>query len=257
MWWGDGAPVWQLVRLATAISLEVALVVLAIRQLRRAGAGDELPEARLARPLGQLVPPTVARLIAFELVVMGSALRFMLGGWRRAALPGFSYHRGSALRLLLQMLPLLAVADVLLLELVILPHAALWLRIAVHALALYGLVWLIGLYASTRARPHRVDDGRATLHRGLLGRLEVPLEQIASIGALPAFRDDWKRRAYFKRSICVGVAGPAIVDLQLRAPLRLTGVLGPGRASDRVLVAVDDPVAFTAALGEPRVQPVA
>jgi hypothetical protein len=260
VWWGDGAPGWQLVRLVTALCLEVAFVGFAIRQLWRApSAGDagELPEARLARPLSQLVPPRVARLIAFELVIIGSALRFVLGGWRRPTGAGFSYHRDSALRLLLQMLPLIAVADVALLELVILPHAALWLKVALHAAAIYGLIWLIGVYASVRARPHRVDGGRATLHRGPLGHVVLPLEQIASIGALPAFRDDWKRRAYMKRSICVGVPGATIVELGLRGPIQATGVLGPGRTSDRVLVAVDDPAGFIAALGEPRAQPAA
>jgi hypothetical protein len=152
------------------------------------------------------------------------------------------------------MLPLIGIADVVLLEVVILPHAMLWLRIAVHGLAVYGLIWMIGLYASLRARPHRVDGtappfGRhAILHRGLLGHLELPLDQIAEIGEMPAFCDDWQARAYRKRAICVGVRGPAIVDLRLHAPLRAVGVLGLGPASDRVLVAVDDPAGFIAAL---------
>jgi hypothetical protein len=249
LWWGNGAPIWQAIRLGTAIALETTFVVIAIRQLRRAPVCDEPPEARLARPLIQLVPPGVARLIAFELVIVGSALRFLVGGWRRPDPPGFAYHRNSALRMVLQMLPLIGIADVVLLEVVILPHAALWLRIAVHFLAAYGLLWLIGLYASLRARPHRVDAGHATLHRGLLGHLELPLDQIAEIGEMPVFRDDWQARAYRKRAICVGVRGPAIVDLRLHAPLRAIGVLGPGPASDRVLVAVDDPTGFIAALG--------
>jgi hypothetical protein len=254
VWWGDGAPVWQLVRLATALTLEVTLIVLAVRQLRRASDGDELPEVRLARSLSQLVPPGAARLIAFEIVIMGSALRFMVGGWRRGDRPGFTYHRESALRIVLQMLPLLAVADVALLELVILPRATMWLRIAVHVVAIYGLIWLIGLYASLRARPHRIHDGRATLHRGLLGHVELALDQIASIGVMPSFSDDWKRRAYRKRAICAGVSGPTILDLRLHAAIRPIGVLGPGPASDHVLVAVDDPAAFLAALGQPHPQ---
>jgi hypothetical protein len=256
LWWGHGAPVWQAIRLGTAIALETTFVVIAIRQLRRAPVRDEPPEDRIARPLIQLVPPGVARLIAFELVIIASALRFLAGGWRRPDPPGFAYHRESGLRMVLQLLPLIGIADVVLLEVVILPHAVLWLRIAVHVLAVYGLIWMIGLYASLRARPHRIAAGHAMLHRGLLGHLEIPLDQIAEIGEMPAFRDDWQARAYRKRAICVGVRGPAIVDLRLHAPLRAVGLLGPGRASDRVLVAVDDPAGFIAALG-PTARPAA
>jgi hypothetical protein len=249
MWWGDGAPVWQLVRMASAILLELAFIVLAIHQLRRASDGDELPEARLTESLGQLLPPRAARLIAFELVIMGSALRFVSGGWRRPERQGFTYHRESSLRMLLRMLPLIAIADVALLELVLLPRAALWLRIAIHVLAIYGVIWLIGLYASLRARPHRIHDGQATLHRGVLGHIEVALDQIASIGVLPTFGDDWKLRAYRKGATRIDVSGPTILDIRLHAPIRPIGVLGRGRASDRLLVAVDDPASFVAALG--------
>ena len=249
MWWGDGAPVWKLVRMVSAIGLELGFIALAIHQLRRASGGDALPEARLAGSLGQLLPPRAARLIAFELVILGSALRFVFGGWRRPDRQGFTYHRESGLRMLLRMLPLLAVADVALFELVVLPRAALWLRIALHALAIYGVIWLVGLYASLRARPHRIHDGQATLHRGVLGHIEVALDQIASIGVLPTFSDDWKLRAYRKGATRIDVAGPTILDIRLHAPIRPIGVLGPGRASDRLLVAVDDPTPFMAALG--------
>ena len=243
----DSAVLWQ-VRLGTAVVLELAFVVVAVRALRRA-AGGEASEARVARALGALLPPRAARLLAIELVIVGSALRFLVGGWRRAAPAGFTYHRASALRMLLPMLPLLGMADVLLLELVVLPHAATWLRVAVHALAIYGLIWMVGVYASLRARPHQLADGRLTLHRGILGRVDVPVAQIASIDPLPAFADDWKRRAYRKDAIRVDVAGPTILELRLHAAVQAIGVLGRGAPRTRVLVAVDEPAAFTAALG--------
>jgi hypothetical protein len=249
LWWGDGGSTWQSARLATAIALEVAIIVLAIHHIRRAPHTDELPEDRLARPLGHLVPPRAARLIALELTVLGLALRHLLGGWRRPPRPGFSYHQDSNLRTFLLVLPLIAAADVVLLELVILPHVALWIRIVVHVLEIYGVLWLIGLWASFRARPHRVHDGRAILHRGFLRHIAVPLDQIASISPMPSFSDDWKLRAYRKRAIRVDVSGPATLELRLRTPLRPVGLLGPGRASDHLIVSVDDASGFIAALG--------
>jgi hypothetical protein len=249
LWWGDGGPAWQSVRLATAIALELTVIVLAIHHLRRAPYTDELPEDRLAHPLRHLLPPRVARLIALELTVLGLALRHLLGGWRRPSRPGFSYHRDATLRMLLLVLPLIATADVVLLELVILPRVALWIKIVVHALAIYSVLWLIGLWASFRARPHQVHDGLATLHRGFLRHIAVPLDQIVSIKAMPTFSDDWKLRAYRKRAIRIDVSGPPTLEIRLRAPLRPISMFGPGSASDRLLVSVDDPSAFIASLG--------
>jgi hypothetical protein len=190
---------------------------------------------RITRAFGAMLPPRLARLAAFEIVLVASALRFIAGGWRRPVPAGFTYHRESAMRTFLPMLPLIAVGDILLLELVILPHAATWLRVALHALAVYGLIWLIGLYASLRARPHTLVDGELILHRGLLNTLRVPVDQIASIEPLPSFADDWKKRAYCKGALRLAVPGPTILEMRLR-----TGV--------RVLVSVDDPAAFTAAV---------
>jgi hypothetical protein len=244
LWWRGAAVLWQL-RLGTVVGLELAFVVVAIRELRRTTAGAEPLEARIARALAALLPPRAARLVAFELVIVGSALRFVIGGWRRGVPAGFTYHRESALRLLLPILPLLGIGDILFLELVLLPHAATWLRVVVHGLAIYGLIWLVGLYASVRARPHQLVDGRLTLHRGMLRRLTVPVEQIASIDELPSFADDWKKRAYCKGAIRVDVAGPTILELRLRTAARPIGVLGDGAPGTRVLVAVDDPASFT------------
>jgi hypothetical protein len=247
LWWHGSAMLWQ-VRLGTAAVLELAFVVVAIRALRLTTAGAEPLEARIARALGALLPERAARLVAFELVIMGSALRFVVGGWRRVVPAGFTYHRESGLRLLLPILPLLGLGDILLLELVLLPHAAVWLRVVIHGLALYGLIWLIGLYASLRTRPHQLADGRLTLHRGILGRLEVPVAQIASIDELPGFADDWKKRAYCKGAIRIDVSGPTILELRLHTAARPVGVLGEGAAGTRVLVALDDPASFTAAI---------
>jgi hypothetical protein len=224
---------WTL-RLGTAALLEITFVVIAVRELRRPTAG--FIEDRIARAFGALLPPTIARFAALEIVIVGMAVRFVSGGWRRATPPGFTYHRQSGLRMFLPMLPLLAVGDVLLLELVLLRHADTWLRIVVHALAIYGLVWLVGLYASLRARPHRLADGVVTLHRGLLRRLDVRVDEIASIAPLPAFADDWKKRAYTRGALRLDVAGPSILEIRLHA-------------GTRVLVAVDEPAPFVAALG--------
>ncbi|MGN6107886.1 MAG: hypothetical protein ACTHU0_22450 [Kofleriaceae bacterium] len=245
--WHGQMELWQL-RLATVLAIEVLFVVIALRELRRNSVGTERSEERLARALGALLPPRVARLAAFELVLVGSALQFVFGGWRRESPSGFTYHRESGLRMLIPVLPLLGIGDILLLELVLLPLAAMWVRVLVHGIAIYGLAWLVGLYASMRARPHQIVDGRLTLHRGLLRRLDVRVTEIASIEPLPSFADDCKKRAYTRGALRLDMAGPAVFEIQLHHPVRPIGVFGEEHAGTRVLVAVDDPVAFTAAL---------
>lgn len=42
--------------------------------------------------------------------------------------------------------------------------------------------------------------------------------------------------------------GPSVLDIRLSMPVRATGMFGAGAPSKHVLVAADDPVAFTAAL---------
>jgi hypothetical protein len=80
------------------------------------------------------------------------------------------------------------------------------------------------------------------------GRLDVPVAEIASIDELPNFTDDWKKRAYCKGAIRIDVAGATILELRLRTTARPIGVLGDGAAGTRVLVAVDEPASFTAAI---------
>jgi hypothetical protein len=139
------------------------------------------------------------------------------------------------LRLFLQFLPLLAIGDVLLVELVILPHAATWLRVLVHALGATSLLWLVFVYVSFRARPHELVAGQLTIHRGLFRRLTVPISEIASVAELPSFSDDWKARAYRKGALRFDVPGPTVLELRLRD-------------ERRVLVSFDDPASFVSAV---------
>ena len=68
---------------------------------------------------------------------------------------------------------------------------------------------------------------------------------------LPAFDDDWARHAYMKGVETLVAKGNAMLELKLSVPVQVTGLLGPGRPTDRLAVSVDDPSAFLAALGRP------
>lgn len=49
--------------------------------------------------------------------------------------------------------------------------------------------------------------------------------------------------------LALSAKGAPVLELTLAEPVRVAGMLGPGRPTQRLLVSVDDPAAFRAALG--------
>ena len=181
----------------------------------------------------------VVRRARVEGAIVAAAVRFVGGGARRPAPAGFTYHRQSGLRLLLPVLPLLALGDVLLLELVVLPQATPVVKAVVHALGIWVVVRLVGVYATMKERPHRLEGDVLTLHRGILGSVAIPIDAIESIAPLPSFADGWKERAYRKGALRLEVDGGSVLELRVRA--------GAAPAT-RVLIGVDEPEALIAAI---------
>lgn len=240
------------VRLGTALALEILLLILAVRAWRAARLlPGAWPEDRIATAFEAFVPPRAARLMALELVLLGSALRFLGGGFRAPAPAGFSLHQETFLRAFLPVLPLLLPADLFLVH-ALFPRMAPWLRGCLHFATVYAVLWMVGLYATLRQRPHTVDATAVSLHMGLLGSLTLRREQILSAAPLPEFDDDWARREHMKGMHKLLRTGAPAVELRLTDKVACTGPLGPSDLhSDRVAVSVDEPAAFLAALGRP------
>jgi len=240
------------VRFGTALALEALLLMLAVRAWRASRAlPGSWPEDRITPAFEAFVPPGAARLMALELVTMGSAVHFLLGGFREAVPDGFSHHREAALRAILPAVPLMIPGDFLLMKVISVGMAP-WLRWTLHGSALYAVLWLVGCYATLRARPHQIGDGQVELHLGLVKSVTFPLTSINSASPLPDFDDDWARHAYMKSIQKLVAKGNAILELKLSEPVQVLGLLGPGRPTDRLAVSVDDLPAFLTALGRPR-----
>jgi hypothetical protein len=239
-------------RLGTALALELLLLVLALRAWRNARRlPGAWPEDRVAAAFEAFVPARAARLMALELVLLGSALRFLGGGFREAAPAGFSLHRETFLRAFLPVLPLLLPADLFLVH-ALFPRMAPWLRWCLHFATIYSVLWMVGLYATLRQRPHTVDATSVSLHMGLLGSLRLRRDQILWAAPLPQFDDDWARREHLQGMHKLLRTGAPAVELRLTARVACLGPLGPSALhSDRVAVSVDEPAAFLAALGRP------
>lgn len=239
-------------RLGTALVLEVLLLILAVRAWRDTRAlPGAWPEERIATAFEAFVPPRAARLMALELVMLGSAIRFLFGGFREPAPPGFGLHKETFLRAFLPVLPLLIPTDLFFIH-VLFPRMAPWLRWFLHGSTVYSVLWMIGLYATLKQRPHQVDETFVSLHMGLLGSLRLRKDQILSAAPLPEFDDDWTKRDYMQGVHKLVRTGAPAVELRLTEAVASTGLLGPSsRRCDRVAVSVDDPSAFLAALGHP------
>jgi hypothetical protein len=237
-------------RLGTALALEILLLALALRAWRNARLlPGAWPEDRIATAFEALVPPRAARLMALELVMLGSAFHFLFGGFRSAAPEGFSHHRESALRSILPALPLLIPGDFLLMNTLCsgLPP---WLRWTLHGSTVYAVLWLFGFYATVKARPHAIRAGLVHLHLGLLKTAVFPVNHLLSATPLPDFDDDWARHAHMKGVPSLVTKGSPVLELKLAEPVCVVGLLGPGRPVDRLAVSVDDPAAFLGTLDQ-------
>jgi hypothetical protein len=239
-------------RLGTALALESLLLILAVRVWRRSRTlAGAWPEDRIAAAFEAFVPPRAARLMALELVMLGSAVRFLFGGFREPAPPGFSLHKETFLRAFFPVLPLLIPTDLFFIH-VLFPRMAPWVRWFLHASTAYSVLWMVGLYATLKQRPHQVDATCVSLHMGLLGSLRLRKDQILSAAPLPEFDDDWAKRQYMKGMHKLLRTGAPAVELRLSEPVISTGLLGPSsHRYARVAVSVDDPAAFLTALGQP------
>jgi hypothetical protein len=238
-------------RLGTALALEILLLILAGRAWRAARTlPGAWPEDRIAAAFEGFVPPRAARLMALELVMLGSAIHFLFGGFRSPAPTGFSHHREAALRAILPAIPLMIPGDFLLVK-VISTGWAPWLRWLLHGSTVYAVLWLVGFYATLKARPHQVREGRVDLQLGLMKSVSFPLSHLRSAEPLSDFDNDWARHAHMKDMQKLVAKGNTTLELRLAEPVRVLGLVGRGRPTLRLAVSVDDPSTFLAALKQP------
>jgi hypothetical protein len=238
-------------RFGTALVLESLLLILAVRAWRTTRSlPGTWPEDRIAAAFEAFVPPRAARLMALELVMLGGAIRFLIGGFRDPAPEGFSLHKGAFLGSFLPVLPLLIPGDMLLMK-ALFSGLAPWLRWTLHLSSAYAVLWLFGLYAGLKHRPHRVIGEEVELNLGPVKSVRLRRDQILAVSPLPEFEDDWARLRHMKGLHRLVTPGPAVLELRLSEPVPAMGLLGLAAPKHSVAVSVDDPSAFLAALGRP------
>ncbi len=230
---------------------EAAIVAwLVISTLREAHDRDAYPEERLARAYARVADPRAARFLAVETTVMGAALRFLAGGFRRPLPAGFGFMKTASTLPMLLALPVFLIPSMIAVDIIIPPAYWPW-RVLDDFVNIYAMVWGIGLYATFRMRPHRIVDGTLHLVLGVFRTADIPLAHIA---AARVTRTNFDTRAWSREhradGLSFAVDGTPVVVLDLAIPLvRPHG--GAHRTISRVAVSCDDAFALARATAIP------
>lgn len=172
-------------------------------------------------------------------------LYYALGTWRRTPPAGgdgiFPYHKTSSYGAILAGILIAATVELVgghFLLMMWSPTAA-WIHLA---LALYGVIWLVGDYRAMRYRPMRVQDGQISIRCGLRWQVDLAREQIhAVVSPTRAIenRDDY---------LALTAATKPDLILVLQKPETIDGPYGITRKAQCLGVSVDDPAGLRQAM---------
>ena len=266
MWWSIGARaagvlllalcaaagirVGSTVRLALELATTVPLVFLATRTATtgtRYRRGGLTWRAALYAVAADVVSVPVLRLMIHEFRLYASTLRWLTGRWRHGVGAGdiaVRYASGSAGILL-------AFAYVSVIETVVLAFLIPWplVRGITLVLDLWGVFFILGLFASFVVRPHVIGaDGSLRLRSGALLDIRIPARDIAAVRA--ERRTARGRRGAVDDDGCADLTqgGQTTVTVELARPVTYTRPLGK-QASARVFrFYATDPATAVAAL---------
>jgi hypothetical protein len=244
---GNLSPATYALLAATDVALMAFAVTVVVRALRR--SPETYPEELLEREFDRFTPSALNRYMATELVVMASALRYLCGGFRRPLPPGFSYVRNWSTVPLLLAIPVLTIPEMLVLDFAL--WHAIWWRTASDIVHAYAMLWFVGIVATTRIRPHRCDGDRVRLRFGCMRRIDLDRSNIAAatLHRSPSGNVAQPKARHIARDVlAMTLEGVPTVELILRQPVRFRSLLGRERIIGRILVAVDEPAAFAAAI---------
>lgn len=119
------------------------------------------------------------------------------------------------------------------------------LRIPLLVVGVWGLVWMLGLMAAYRSRPHLLGEGSLEVRDGIHARVVVPLDRIVSIRSVDHDLPGLLRSVHVEGEgddaiLLVGVSSRTNLELVLTAPTTLQTPRGPSTVA-RVGLWVDEP----------------
>lgn len=225
----------------------------ALRRYRHERNAEQEASAAFASALGTFLPERIAHLFALEVRLWITIARWIMRrGPRGPAV--FHYHRRSSFGLLALFVVATTPLELLLWELLI-PWD--WLRVALFVLGIYGLIWVVGLYASFRIIPHQLAERGLWLHYGLLGSAHLPYDAIGRITAdrrsAPKYNDGVQivqepAGEQGTRVAFIGIGGRTDVTITLNRPVVIERLFGASAPVMTIHLAADEPTDFVAAV---------
>jgi hypothetical protein len=195
-----------------------------------------------SRAVAKALPRPVAALLDTELSILAAATRAISRRPLPAVEGAFTTVRSSELGRLYFGLALITLCELPAVHLLL--HA--WLgsgrpmpHVALAAVHVYGLVWLLGDWRLLAETGHRIDGGCFEVRLGGRWRGQVPLALVEA--AIPLSESKRTRGD-------LSPLEPANVCLALRSPVELAGSFGIRREVDRLRLRVDDPAGLVEAL---------
>ena len=242
----DAIPAWLIVALSAVGEALLVFVVVwrlrASRIRRRSSTALSLypgGSSAIEEALGGLLPLPLARFAAAELLLWWYLARWIC---RRPVPAGsYSYHRRSPLGPLLIVVALTTPVELLLLELLLPWNRVRWL---LAIAAVYGVVWVFGLYASMTQLQHRVEERGVRIRYGLLNEAFVPyaaiteikVERVRATGMTEGLRVDGE-----EHSARMNVGSRTDITFVLAAPISIRTLRGSTPPVTRFSLAADDP----------------
>lgn len=214
--------------LACEILLWLTIAGRAIAGLRRVRAGraagmDGWQAAEDG--LAQVIPRRAAKIVLFEPRLLVCLARWLTGRHDARAAGAFGNDRWP--RILIGGAIGLTVVEGAVVDLVLalaLPGSVwVWVALGVH---LYGIVWLLGFYASYVTRPHLLDDQKLRVRDAVLTELVVPYAAIPRARAVttPNFgRSGLKVDEARKAATLAFGDATVIIDLDPAQPVEIAG----------------------------------
>ena len=229
---------------------EVVLIGWAIARLRRTRAHGDATTARdvdddlavrIEAVCKAIAPnPVVARVAATEMATMAYAFARRS---RAEIAPGRFAVAPALVPAMLWALVGVAAIEIVPLHLFITRWStrAAWV---VTAIGIYSVIWLIGHFRAVTMRRCEVAPDGVTIRVGLRCEAVIAPANVASVTLL-----DWKAAGALAKAVYQpGRPQPSNVLVTLRAPARITAVLGMTKTVESLALRLEDPAGFVAAV---------
>ncbi|MEU8228538.1 hypothetical protein AB0C12_02930 [Actinoplanes sp. NPDC048967] len=146
----------------------------------------------------------------------------------------------------------LSVVEIPILDLIIrkvVPWApARWIMLAI---SVWGLLWMIGLFASLKINPHIVGPAGIRVRMGAAHDLTVPWTDVATVSkayrTLPSSKSVQVEPDGDRTVLNLPTGSQTAVDIRLRHPVSYPLPKGPSEPADELRIYVDDPDGFVRA----------